>query len=185
MSRSPSSASARVSSECSPWPMPYDVSATVANVRHTPKSVLMKSRRSCSISSRRVVHRSKGLAGVFKTVLVQSIGGADPSPHSAGASPSYPYPVSRRPLRKRAELKFVGVATSLPEFADSGSVRSRFRQFDGVVLPANRRDLLRPSKDARTTPLKHCRLRHERSGLPGCTAPRLQFPRSEEHTSEL
>ena len=27
-------------------------------------------------------------------------GGADPSPHSAGASPGHPYPVSRRPLRK-------------------------------------------------------------------------------------
>src|ERR1035438_9047792 len=64
---------------------------------------------------------------------------------------------------QRAELKFVGVPTFLPEFADSGSVRSRSRQFDGVALPANRRDLLRPSKDSRTTPLK----------------------RSEEHTSEL
>src|ERR1019366_6741158 len=77
---------------------------------------------------------------------------------------------------QRAELKSVGVPTFLPEFADSGSVRSRSRQFDRVALPANRRDLLRPSKDSRTTPLKHCRLRHSRSGLPGCTAPRLQFP---------
>src|ERR1035441_4829366 len=54
-----------------------------------------------------------------------------------------------------AELKFVGVPTSLRGFADSGSVRSRSRQFDGVALPANRRDLLRPSKDSRTTPLRH------------------------------
>src|ERR1035441_1524314 len=45
---------------------------------------------------------------------------------------------------QRAELKFVGVPTFLPESADSGSVRSRYRQFDGVALPANRRDLLRP-----------------------------------------
>src|ERR1043166_8204918 len=59
--------------------------------------------------------------------------------------------------------------TFLPGSADLDIVRNQAPQFGGFALLANRRDPLRLSVDARTTPVRYCRLAHRRSGLPGYT----------------